>query len=205
MGEATTRRSVWEIVLAVLLILGGAFLLSNAVMATLLSILLIGWTILVGGVLLVVRAIMRRESASVFWSALLGGAILAVLGLVVLRNPVVGAATLTLLAGAMFLVVGGVRIVLAIQVPGHRILLGISGLVSLVMGLIVLLNFTAATLTLLGILLGIQMLSEGIVLLLAGPLAPRGTGGRAAAGTPVGPGATSGTGTGSGPGSGRRG
>lgn len=102
-------------------------------------------------------------------------------------------ATLTLLAGAMFLVVGGVRIVLAIQVPGHRILLAISGLVSLVMGLVVLLNFTAAALTLLGILLGIQMLSEGIVLLLAGPLAPRGTGGRAATGTPVGPGATSGT------------
>ncbi|GAY12164.1 HdeD family acid-resistance protein [Pseudonocardia sp. N23] len=173
MDDTTTRRSAWEIGLAVLLILGGAFLLSNAVLATLISIILIGWTILVGGVLLIVRAVMRRQSTAVFWSALLGGAILAVLGIFVLRNPVVGAATLTLLAGAMFLVVGGVRIVLAVQVPGNRVLLAVAGVISLVMGLFVLFNLTAATLTLLGVLLGIQMLSEGIVLLVAGRTGPR--------------------------------
>lgn len=168
MDDPSTRHRGWEIALAVVLVVGGAFLLSNAVAATLLSIVLIGWTILAAGVLLIVRGVLRRESSAVFWSALLGGAILAVLGIVVLRNPVVGAATFTLLAGAMFLVVGAVRIVLAVQLKEHRIVLGLVGVVSLVMGLVVLLNFAVATLTLLGILLGIQMIGEGVVLLVAG-------------------------------------
>src|SRR3712207_9408072 len=69
-----------------------------------------------------------------------GGVVLAVLGLFLLRNPVVGALTLTLVAGALLLTTGLTRIFAATAVPEARGLLMVSGLISAALGLFVLLN-----------------------------------------------------------------
>jgi uncharacterized membrane protein HdeD (DUF308 family) len=53
-----------------------------------------------------------------------------------------------------------------------RGLLIVSGIVSVVLGLFVLFNLASATLTLLGVLLGIQTVVEGLTLLVAGRLRP---------------------------------
>lgn len=165
------RRTGGDVVFGVLLVIGGFIVLGNAVIATAISVLLLGWTALIAGVVLLVSALFRIGSGG-FWSAALGGAVLAVLGLFFLRNPGVGALSLTLVAGAMFLATGLVRIFLGFQVSEHRWLLVISGLISVVLGLLVLFNLVAATLTLLGVLLGIQTLLEGLTLLAAGRLRP---------------------------------
>lgn len=94
------------------------------------------------------------------------------LGLFFLRNPTIGALSLTLLAGSMFLATGLVRIFLGFQVSEARWVLVISGLISVTLGLLVLFNLLEATLTLLGILLGVQTLLEGMTLLAAGRLRP---------------------------------
>jgi uncharacterized membrane protein HdeD (DUF308 family) len=150
-----------------LLILGGIAILGNAVLATMFSVLLIGWTTLISGVVLAVGAFFKFKSGG-FWSAALSGAVLAVLGLFILRNPLIGALSLTLLAGALFLVTGVTRIVVSSHFPEVRGALIVSGIVSLALGMFVLFNLVEATLTLLGVLLGVQILVEGVTLLVAG-------------------------------------
>lgn len=167
------RRTGWDVLLGILLILGGLVVLGNVALATAVSILIIGWTALISGLVLFVGAFFRIKTGG-FWSAALGGAVLAVLGVFLLRNPVAGAASLTLLAGSLFAVAGITRLFASAQHPEGRAILIISGVISLLLGLWVLFNLSAATLTLIGILLGVQILVEGITLLLAGRVRPDG-------------------------------
>ncbi|WP_207787345.1 HdeD family acid-resistance protein [Actinomycetospora cinnamomea] len=165
------RRTGWDVVLGILLLLAGLFVLGNAVIATFLSVLFLGWLAIGSGVVTLVGAFVRRESG-ISWSAALGGAVLIVLGVIIVRDPLAGAAGLTLLAGALFLAVGLARLFAAAQVPSARAVLIVSGILSVVLGLIVLFNLRIAVPSLLGLLLGIQILVEGATILVAGRLRP---------------------------------
>lgn len=163
------RRTPWDVVLGILIVLAGIVLLGNVVFTTAVSVLFLGWTALISGIVLVVAAIVRLRSGG-FWSAALGGAILAAVGLFMLRNPVIGALSLTLMAGAMFFASGLTRVIAAGQAKEARWLLVFSGLISIALGLWVLFNIGTATLTLLGTLVGIQTLLEGLTLIMVGRL-----------------------------------
>ncbi|KAB7746530.1 sulfate permease [Nostocoides sp. F2B08] len=165
------RRTAWDVILGILVVIAGIILLTNVVVATAVSVLFLGWMALIAGLVLVVAAFFRLRSGG-FWSAALGGAILAVLGLFLLRNPAVGALSLTLMAGALFFASGLTRVVAASQASESRWLLIISGLISVALGLWVLFNLGTATLTLLGALVAIQTLIEGITLIAVGRLRP---------------------------------
>jgi uncharacterized membrane protein HdeD (DUF308 family) len=163
------RRTGWDVILGILVVLAGLILLGNVVVATAVSVLFLAWMALISGVILVIAAFFRLRSGG-FWSAALGGAMLVVLGIFLLRNPAIGALSLTLLAGALFFASGLTRVVAASQSPESRWLLIISGLISVGLGLWVLFNLTAATLTLLGALVALQTLIEGFTLIFVGRL-----------------------------------
>jgi uncharacterized membrane protein HdeD (DUF308 family) len=163
------RRTGWDVVMGILVIIAGIIVLADVVIATAVSVLFIGWMSIIGGVVAIVGAIMRIGKGG-FWPVALGGALLLALGLLLVRRPGVGAVTLTLVAGGVFLVGGITRIVAAVESATDRGMLLFSGVISTVLGLIVFFNVWEASLTLLGILLGIQALTEGITLLLFGRL-----------------------------------
>lgn len=165
------RRTAWDVILGILILIAAFVLLGDAVFATAVSVLLLAWTTLVAGVLLFVGAFFRMRSGG-FWSAALGGAVLVVLGLFILRNPLVGAFTLTLMAGALFFASGLTRVISAGQHKDGRALLIVSGIISMGLGTWVLLNMMTATMTLLGVLLGVQTLIEGLTLIFFGRLRP---------------------------------
>lgn len=150
-----------------MLVIAGVVILGDTVLATLLSVRFLGWAALIVGLAEIVGAIVRIRAGH-FWSTALGGALLAVLGVLILRNTAAAALTLTLAAAALFLASGIVRIAVSIQRPEQRWGLLIGGVVSTILGLIVLFNIVAATFTLLGVLLGVQALVEGITLVLLG-------------------------------------
>jgi membrane protein HdeD len=161
------RRTGWDVLVGVLLILAGSFVLGDVAIATAISVLLLGWVAFFSGIGMLVGALVRIRSGG-SWSAALGGGVLAVLGLFILRNPVVGALALTLLAGSLFLATGIIRIFMSGHFGPDRWIVVISGLVSVGLGVFVLLNPIRATLTLLGVLMGVQILIEGTTLLVAG-------------------------------------
>ena len=161
------RRTGWDIALGVLLILGGFIIMGNAILATVLSVLLIGWITLASGVVAVVGALFRIGKPG-FWPVILSGGLLTVLGLAFVRNPGVAVLTLTLLAGIVFLASGISRVVGAFNHAEARGVLLISGIISAAFGLIILFNIFAASLVLLGVFLGVQVVMDGVVLVLSG-------------------------------------
>ena len=163
------RRTGWDVILGILLVVGSFVVFGDVLLATVVSVMLIGWISLISGVVMLVSALFRIKSGGA-WSVALGGAVLTVLGLFMLRNLVVGAALLTVLAGALFLTGGLVRVVTAFQSERHKVILALSGVVSIGLGVFVLINPVTATLSLLGILLGVQILVEGLTLITLGRL-----------------------------------
>ena len=174
--EVTRRRTGWDVVLGILLVIGSFVVLGDVVLATVVSLFLIGWTAIGGGVVLSVAAFARIGRGG-FWPTLVGGLALLAVGALFLANPKVGAMSLTLFVGAMFFAAGTTRLALVFSSRGHRWLWALSGIASIAIGIWVLVNPAVATLTLLGTLLGIEMLVEGVTLLVAGRLHVRAGGG----------------------------
>ncbi len=161
------RRTGWDVVLGALLVIGGLVILGDAALATTVSVLLIGWVLLIVGVLGLAASLFRIGKGG-FWSAALSGGLLTVLGLFFLNNTEAAAVTLTLIAGAIFLTSGIVRLVVSTQDRDYRVPLLLGGIVSTALGLIVLFNLFDASFVLLGVLLGIQVLVDGISMMLVG-------------------------------------
>jgi len=161
------RRSGWDVVIGILLIIAGIIILGDVVLATTVSVKFLGWVTLIAGVLELVSAFFKIKEGR-FWGAALGGGLLTVLGLFILRNTAAVALTLTLIVGAVFLVGGVVRMAAAKDYPEMRWVLIFGGAISALLGLIVLFNLATASATLLGLLLGIQAIIEGFILIFAG-------------------------------------
>ena len=161
------RRTGWDVALGALLAVVGLVLLGHAAFATAVSVLFLGWMLFGGGIVTLIASLFRIGKEG-FWSTALSGGLLAVLGLVILRNPEATAVTLTLIAGALFLVSGIVRLVVGVETPEHRVPLIFAGVISTALGLLVLFNLFEASFVLLGVLLGVQALVDGITMMLIG-------------------------------------
>lgn len=167
--EMVRKRTGWDVVLGVLLIIGSLSVLSNVVLATVVSVIFLGWGALVSGIVLLIAGLMNLRSTGA-WSPVLGGAMLAILGFLILNRPVSAILALTLVTGAMFLATGIVRMVSSVSAPHGKIIFFLSGLISTLLGILILSNIWVATFKLLGTMLGVQILLEGVTLVVAGRL-----------------------------------
>ncbi len=163
------RRTGWDLILGALLFIAGLVILGNAAFATTLSVLVLGWIVLIGGLLTLVASLFRIGQGG-FWSTAISGGLLTVLGLLFVTHTGAAALTLTLILGTVFLVSGIVRLAIATNDPEYRALMIFSGVVSTLLGLLVLFNAFAASFVLLGVLLGIQVVVDGLTMMLAGRL-----------------------------------
>jgi uncharacterized membrane protein HdeD (DUF308 family) len=169
MSESLLERSRtgWDIALGALLALGGLIILGHTVLATAVSVLFLGWTLLLFGIVGLLGSLFKIGKGG-FWASALTGGLLTVLGIVFLRNPEAAAVTLTLVAGSLFLVGGVTRLVASATQPEYRVALILSGVVSTFLGLMVLFNLFSASFVLLGVLLGVETLMDGIAMMLMG-------------------------------------
>ena len=85
-----------------------------------------------------------------------------------LRNTEATAVTFTLLIGRLFLTTGIARLFAAGGAPEYRFALFFSGAVSTILGLIVLFNLYDASYALIGVLIGIDVLAEGLAMMIVG-------------------------------------
>jgi membrane protein HdeD len=161
------RRTTWDLLLGALSALAGVFVLGHVAFASLVSILFVGWMLLVGGIVLAVSAVVGWSDPTHRWD-LASGALLAILGLGLVRNPGVGLLVLTLLAGSLLLLGGVVRLVAAFQDGAPRAVLVINGVVTILLGMMVLLNWPVSAVWFLGTILGVQLVLDGITLAAVG-------------------------------------
>jgi uncharacterized membrane protein HdeD (DUF308 family) len=155
------------IALGITLVVVGILSLAFPLFAALSFNLLIGVTLLAGGIVTLAHALRVRRWQG-FALQLLLGLLYAGAGVIFIAHPFAGLVALTLTLGAFFVADGVARVLLALQIrpeSGWWLFL-LSGVLSLFLGLLVLLGLPSGwSVPVLGIVLGINMIFAGIAFL----------------------------------------
>jgi len=159
--QQARRHWFWYLVLGVLLIVLGVVALGYSVLTTLVSVLFFGWLLIISGIVQSVQAFQLRGWDG-FFLHLLGGVLEVVVGFLMVRTPGEAALILTLLAAAYLLVGGLFRLIAAFALwfPGSW-WVGLAGLVSVLLGLIVAWGWPISGLTFIGICVGVDLILHG--------------------------------------------
>ncbi|MGW6569587.1 HdeD family acid-resistance protein [Streptomyces sp. NPDC054975] len=154
--------------LGALLVLAGIVGLAYTGLATLTSMLLFGWLLLIGGAVGLLHAIESRGTPY-FWLAVVVAALNIAAGLVVIRHPEGSAEALTMFAALLFLTGGVFRLVGSVVVRGPQF--GwtlIQGAFGLLIGLLVLFDWPDSSRYVIGVFFSLALLFDGLGLIAIG-------------------------------------
>lgn len=159
----------WFVVLGVALMVLGVLALGDVVGVTVISALFIGAMFLAGGVFQVIHAFMVKTWSG-FLMNMLGGVLYAIGGVLIMNEPVTGAIVITLLLVVALILGGILRIVVALRHREMRQwwLMALSGLVSVVIGLMLYVSLPWSGLWVLGTLIGVELIVQGVTWLMFG-------------------------------------
>ncbi|MDQ1628460.1 MAG: hypothetical protein QOI54_2204 [Actinomycetota bacterium] len=169
---SSTRRAGWIATgVGLLLVLGGVAGLLYVVIATITSAILFAWLLLVAGFAALIDA-WRERGRDRFWPSALTGAANIAAGIVILWKPGVSLLALTTLVAVFFLVGGLFRLIVASArpVPG-RVWMILHGLVDVVLAVLIIANLPVASFYVLGTLLSVSLLADGLALIMVGSAA----------------------------------
>lgn len=152
----------WIVALGVLYTVAGFIALGSVMMATVASVFLVGAMMLIAGVAEVVSAFqMKSWGKFILWMLL--GVLYIIAGFSAFENPLLAAAFLTLLLGAALVASGIMRIFLAFSMRAQTMWVWvlISGVVTLLLGVVILAHWPVSSLYILGLFLGIDLIFAG--------------------------------------------
>jgi uncharacterized membrane protein HdeD (DUF308 family) len=162
--ELAPLRSKWGWILAlgIVYLVVGFIALGSVVTATAASVFIVGIMMVIAGVAEVINAFqIKTWGKFVLWVIL--GALYIIAGFVTIQNPLLAAAFLTLLLGAVLAGSGIMRVVLAFSMKEGTawIWLVLSGAVTFLLGVIILYRWPVSSLYVLGLFLGIDLVIAG--------------------------------------------
>jgi uncharacterized membrane protein HdeD (DUF308 family) len=153
----------WIVALGIVYVVTGLIALSSVVMATVASVFVVGIMMLIAGVAEVINAFqIKTWGRFLLW--LLLGVLYIVAGFVTFENPLLAAALLTLMLGAALVASGIMRVLLAFGMKDATpwIWVALSGVITFLIGLVILAHWPVASLYVLGIFLGIDLVVAGV-------------------------------------------
>jgi uncharacterized membrane protein HdeD (DUF308 family) len=158
----------WVLALGIALIVIGVVCISAASIATLATVLTFGWLLIVGAVISLIHAFQTRTASSFFlhlMSVLLRG----VTGFLLIRYPLAGAMSLTLILASFFIIGGLFRAIGSAELRFPRWgWAALSGLISVGLGVVLLLQLPVLSLWFLGLAIGIDLIFDGVGVTAAG-------------------------------------
>jgi membrane protein HdeD len=161
--------SKWFKIFGVVFILGGIAALTVPAVAGIAIELLLGWLFFGVGCIQLTAAFSARRHSS-FWFKFLWAILFTLVGLWLLLRPAEGVQALAFVVGVLFLAEAVVKISFSWQrrnTPNIGWIL-VSGVLSFLIAMILLSGWPQQSATFLGILVGINLLINGIVVLLLG-------------------------------------
>ena len=152
----------WYFALGAFLTVLGFIAAGSAVATTMISVMLIGWILLVAGAGLVVFSFLTGKWGG-FLLSLAAGILSIAAGIEILSFPLVGAVAITMMIGTILVVAGIFRAVASIgmRFPNWGWAL-FSGIVTFVLGAMLLNNWQSTSLWFLGFAVGIELILHGI-------------------------------------------
>ncbi|WP_017300963.1 HdeD family acid-resistance protein [Nodosilinea nodulosa] len=168
-SEEIKKSISWVIILSIALIVLGALAIISPMIASAFFTATMGWIALISGIVMVVQSF-RSHPVRGFWLNLIVGIFYAVAGLYILFNLGAALLALTLAFGILFVVEGIYTIIVGFtQKAGHSMswLVVLNGVVTLILGIMVLNRWPISALWLIGLYVGISLLLSGLSLLAA--------------------------------------
>jgi uncharacterized membrane protein HdeD (DUF308 family) len=152
----------WIVALGVVYLIAGFIALGSVAMATVVSVLIVGIMMIIAGVAEVISAFQIKSWGKFLLWALLG-VLYIIAGFVTFENPLLAAVLLTLILGASLVVSGIMRIVLAFSMKRETpwIWVALSGVITLLLGVLILVRWPVSSLYILGLFLGIDLIMAG--------------------------------------------
>jgi uncharacterized membrane protein HdeD (DUF308 family) len=155
----------WFLTLGILFVLLGAVCVIGNVSATFATVLVFGWMLLFSGVFALVHAF-RTHSWQGFLLSLLSALFRGFTGYLLIRYPLAGAASLTLILASFFIVGGLFRAIGAGMLKFPRWGWSVfSGVVSLVLGIMLLAQMPVSSVWFIGFAIGIDLIFDGTSLI----------------------------------------
>jgi uncharacterized membrane protein HdeD (DUF308 family) len=152
----------WIVTLGAVYVIAGLIALGSVVVATVASVLVVGVAMIVAGIAEVINAFQLKSWGKFLLWALLG-VLYIIAGFVTFENPLLAAALLTLVLGASLVASGIMRIILAFSMKRETpwIWVALSGIVTLLLGSLILAHWPINSVYILGLFLGIDLIIAG--------------------------------------------
>lgn len=168
MREATRktarRRSLLYLIQGILLVVAGVLALVYPLITNVALAVFLGWMLLLSGIVQAVTLIGGGKTPG-FWLQLISAVLSIIVGFLFLRNPAVAVGTLVMLMNVFFMIEGISKTVFSLTIrpfPNWGWVLA-SGILGIVIAAWLLAN-PGMSLLVLGILIGVQLISEGIAI-----------------------------------------
>ncbi|HZK05475.1 MAG TPA: DUF308 domain-containing protein [Actinomycetaceae bacterium] len=165
---AERTRSSADIIAGIILVVGGVAMAAYSATATRVSVVVLAWVVIAIGAGTGFRSYLKRREKR-WWIHLIGGVLLVILGIFFLTNPAATQLTLAVVAGLYFILSGVLRLFASYRTDKYRTVLSAGGVLSVVLGALLLSRIGDSSWDFaLGLLIGIELVIEGVTLALAG-------------------------------------
>jgi len=152
----------WAVALGIALIICGVVALLSLVVATAVAVIWIGVMMITAGVVEIAHGYkMKGWGRSVLW--MITGALYIIGGFFAVVDPLPASIVLTLILAIALIIIGCVRTWMGFQLrgEGHKGWVILSGVLTLLFGLIILIHWPFSGLYALGIILGVDLIQTG--------------------------------------------
>lgn len=168
-GDGLARTWKWMMALGIFLMLVGAVAIIAPAAASVTIAVLIGWVFLIAGVFQFASSFSVGSGGQMAMRALVG-LLGIVAGLYILLAPLDGTLTLTFVMGAFFLASGVFNLAGGVAMRGSKSAssLALSGVLSMIIGVLVLADLPSSSAWAIGLLAGINFIFDGFALMAVG-------------------------------------
>lgn len=147
--------------LGLALIVLGTLAIYSVVYATFASVIFFGWLLIFAGFIQFGHSLYARYWSG-FWLQFIIGLCAVAAGALILFDPLAGMISLTLLLSLWFIIQGVIRIWLSLTKRfEHWIWILASGIISLLLGILILMQWPASGLYIIGLFVGIDLIFNG--------------------------------------------
>jgi uncharacterized membrane protein HdeD (DUF308 family) len=163
--ETVRRHSTRYLIQGALMVIGGIVAVVYPFVSSVALVLFLGWILIISGIVQGISLI-GAQNVPNFWFQLVSVVLSIIVGVLFVRRPGEAVVTLTLLLIVFFMVEGFSKLIFSLTIrplPNWGWVLA-SGIIGILLSFYLFANLTTTAIWLLGVLIGIQLICEGVAL-----------------------------------------